>query len=51
MVVKPYHTKVSFNEFVANALGDNMGKIVLTSEVVEAFRGQKNLISTHTLAL
>ena len=38
--------KNNFNEFFANVLRDNM-----TSEVVEAARGQKHHISAHTLAL
>ena len=36
------HTKVYFNEFVANTLLDNIGMIILTSEVMEAVRGQKH---------
>ena len=38
------HTKVYFNEFVANILHDNMGMIILTSEIVEAGKGQKHHI-------
>jgi hypothetical protein len=36
---------------VEHALHDNMGMIILTSEVVEAVIGQKHHISAHTLAL
>ena len=46
-----FHTKVYFNEFVANALRDNMGMIILTSDVLEAVRGPKYHILIHTLAL
>ena len=35
-------TKLYFNEFVANVLRDNIGIVFLTSEVMEAFRGQKH---------
>ena len=35
------HTKVYFNEFVANVLGDS-GIVFLTSDVKEAVRGQKH---------
>ena len=45
------HTKLYFNEFVANVLRDNMGMIILTSKVVEAVRDQKHHISAHTLVL
>ena len=34
------HTQVYFNEFVANTLCDNIGIVILTSEVMEAVRGQ-----------
>ena len=36
------HTKVYFNEFVANVLHDNIGIVILTSEVMEAVGGQKH---------
>ena len=47
LAVKPTsHTKVYFNEFVANVLRDNMGMIILTFKIVETVRGQKHLV-TH----
>ena len=36
------HTKVYFNEFVANVLRERIGIVILTSEVMEAVRGQKH---------
>ena len=39
--------KIYSNEFVANVSGDNMGIIILTSEDVEAVRGQKYHVSAH----
>jgi hypothetical protein len=45
------YRKFYFNEFMANVLLDNMGMIILTSEVVEAVSGQKHQISAHNLTL
>ena len=41
--------KFYFNEFVANALCDNMDMIILTSNVVDAVRGQRHHWLADTL--
>ena len=43
LAMKPYIPhKDYFNEFVANVLRDNIGIVILTSEVMKAVRGQKH---------